>query len=54
MGRLWELAALYLALIVAGAVIATPTYPAEPRLAALAGAVGGFLLLSRRSRRPRD
>ena len=54
MPKLWELAALYLALIVAGAILATPTYPAEPRLGALAAIVGGALFMSRRRGRPRD
>jgi len=52
-GRLWELAALYLALIVAGAILSTPTYPAEQRVGALAAIVGASLYMARRSRRDR-
>jgi hypothetical protein len=50
-GRLWELAALYLALIAAGAIIATPTWPADQRVAALAGILAAAVYMSRRSRR---
>jgi len=52
-GRLWELAALYLALVVAGAILSTPTYPAEQRVGALAAIVGAALFMSRRHRQDR-
>jgi hypothetical protein len=48
--RLWELAALGLALVAAGALLAGPGLP-DPRLAALAAIVGGCLLMARVSRR---
>ena len=44
--HLFELAALYLALICAGAILATPTFPADARVGALAAILAGFLLLS--------
>jgi hypothetical protein len=49
--RLFEIAALYLALVCAGAIIATPTFPAEARVAALAAILAGFVYLSRRRSR---
>jgi hypothetical protein len=52
-GRLWELAALVVALMVAGAILAAPVFVLDQRLAAMAALVGGFLVLARLGRRPR-
>lgn len=52
--RLWELAALGLALIVAGVIVADPELPAEARLGALVALTGAVLVVGRLPRRGRD
>lgn len=54
MARLWELAALGLALIVAGVIVADPELPAEARLGALVALTGAVLVVGRLPRRGRD
>jgi hypothetical protein len=49
-GRLWELAALAVLLVVVGAILATPTFPAEARIGGLAAIVGAMLVMARMTR----
>jgi hypothetical protein len=49
--RLWELAALAVLMVVVGAILATPTFPADARVGAIAAIVGGMLLMARMGRR---
>ena len=54
MARLFEVAALVVALMVAGAVLAAPERVVDERLGVLAAIVGGFLILARVGRRRAD
>ena len=47
MRRLWDLAALFLALVLAGAILATPNLPDPERFGALLGIIAGALILAR-------
>lgn len=52
MSRLYELAALCVALVVVGAVLVGPGIPNEQRIAIIGAILAGLLLLAR-TRRPR-
>jgi hypothetical protein len=47
MRRLWDLAALFGALVLFGAVLVTPGVPPEARFGAALGIIAGALILAR-------